>query len=313
MSASSDTGDNKGFAFAIGAYLVWGFLPVYLLLVKTVPPIEFVGWRILFTLPICLAIVALRRQMPVLLAALRQPRVIGWLCVSAVLIAVNWVVYVWAIQNNHVFAASLGYYINPLVNILLGTVFLREKLTRLQWIAVALAATGVAVLAGGAVTMVGISLTLAASFGLYGLVRKQVPVGSLPGLTVESALLAIPAVGVAWFFAQTPAGPSFGQEAGLSFAIVLGGFLTAIPLLMFATAARLLPYSTLGFTQFLAPSIVFLLGLFLFKEPLRPVQLICFMFIWSAAGLFIYDLLARRRRAAQEERAQERKRELTSG
>lgn len=302
MGKASDSGDRSGYASAIGAYLIWGFLPVYLLLVRAVPPIEFVGWRIIFTLPICLVIVAFRRQMAAVLAALRQPRVVGWLCVSAVLIGVNWVIYVWAIQRNHVFAASLGYYINPLVNVLLGTVFLGERLTRLQWIAVGLAATGVAVLAAGAITMLGISLTLAASFALYGLVRKQVPVGSLPGLTIESALLILPAAGIAWYYATSPAGSAFGQEWALSLAIALGGVVTAIPLLMFAVAARRLPYSTLGFIQFLAPSIVFLLGLFVFREPLRPVQAICFVFIWSAAALFIWDLLARRRKVLAEER-----------
>lgn len=297
MIDASNNANKRGVASAIGAYLIWGILPVYLLLVSAVPPTEFVGWRIIFTLPICLVIVAMRRQIAVLLIALRQPRTIGWLCVSAVLIGVNWLVYVWAIQQGYVFAASLGYYINPLLNVLLGTVFLGERLTRLQWIAVALAAVGVAVLAGGAVTMLGISLTLAVSFGLYGLVRKQVPVGALPGLTIESALLIIPAVAVVWHHKVGTDGLAFGSDAGLSLAIMLGGVLTAIPLLMFAVAARLLPYSTLGFIQFLAPSIVFLLGLFVFKEPLRPVQLICFIFIWSAAALFIYDLLARRRKA----------------
>lgn len=302
MSTAAAPPDRTGFAAAVAAYLIWGFFPVYLLLVRAVPPAEFVGWRIIFTLPICLAIVAARGQLEAVLTALRDWRVLGWLAVSSVLIGVNWLVYVWAIQTEHVFAASLGYYINPLFNVLLGTVFLGERLTRLQWIAVGLAATGVAMLAGGALTTLGVSLTLAVSFGLYGLVRKQVPVGALPGLTIESALLMLPAAGVAWVYAATPAGSAFGQEVGLSLAIVLGGIVTAIPLLLFATAARRLPYSTLGFIQFLAPSIVFLLGLFLFNEPLRPVQAVCFLFIWSAAALFVWDLLARRRKAAAAER-----------
>lgn len=302
MDKTPHDAERAGFGSAVAAYLIWGFFPVYLLLVKAVPPAEFVGWRIIFTLPICLFIVTLRRQMGALRVALRSRRVIAWLCVSSLLIAVNWLVYVWAIQTEHVFAASLGYYINPLVNVLLGTVFLGERLSRLQWVAVGLAGTGVALLAGGAVTMLGISLTLAISFGLYGLVRKQVPVGALPGLTIESALLTLPAAGIALHYAASPAGSAMGQDPGLSLAIVLGGFVTAIPLLLFATAARKLPYSTLGFIQFLAPSIVFVLGLFLFEEPLRPVQAICFVFIWSAAALFVYDLLARRRKAAAEER-----------
>lgn len=296
-------GDRKsGYAAALGAYVIWGFLPLYLLLVRNVPPFEFVGWRIIFTLPICLLIVAARQQGTALREAIGDLRALGWLCVSAVLIGVNWLVYVWAIQTNHVFAASLGYYINPLLNVLLGTVFLSERLTRLQWGAVALAAAGVGVLAFKALAMLGISLTLAFSFGLYGLVRKQVSVGSLPGLTIESALLILPAAGIAWFYAASPQGSSFGNDLGLSLSIILGGVVTAVPLLLFALAARRLPYSTLGFIQFLAPSIVFLLGLFVFHEPLRPVQLVCFLFIWSAAALFVYDLVARKRKAALAEK-----------
>lgn len=302
MRDAAHRSERSGYAAALGAYVIWGFLPLYLLLVREVPPFEFVGWRIIFTVPICLAIVAARRQVPILQEALRQPRVIGWLCVSALLIGINWVVYVWAIQTGHVFAASLGYYINPLLNVLLGTVFLKERLTRPQWGAVALATVGVGILAFETLAMLGISLTLAFSFALYGLVRKQVPVGSLPGLTIESALLILPAATIALFYAATPQGSSFGTDPGLSLSIILGGVVTAVPLLLFALAARRLPYSTLGFVQFLAPTIVFLLGLFVFREPLRPVQFVCFLFIWSAAALFAWDLLARRRMAALEEK-----------
>lgn len=295
--APSDSGKDGLFA-AIGAYVIWGFLPVYLLLVRSVPPFEFVGWRIIWTLPLCLLIVAFRKQVPQVLAALRNRRTMGWLLASATLIAVNWTVYVWAIQNHYVFAASLGYYINPLVNVLMGTLLLKERLTRLQWIAVALAAIGVSLLLGGALTTLWISLTLALSFGSYGLIRKQVDVGALPGLTIESLLLLLPASAVVLYFASLPAGSSFTQSAALSLSIMLGGVVTAIPLLLFAIAARKLPYSTLGFIQFLAPSIVFILGITVFHEPLKPVQLACFGFIWAAAALFVWDLLSRRKRAA---------------
>ena len=285
----------SGLAPAVAAYVIWGFLPVYLLLVREVPPFEFVGWRIVWTLPICLLIVAIRRQGPDLRAALGDRRSLLVLSGSAILIGINWLVYVWAIQQGEVLAASLGYYINPLLNVVLGTVFLGERLTRLQWIAVALAACGVALLLGGALTTLWISLTLATSFGIYGLLRKQVAVGSLPGLTIESFILLIPAIAIAIFYAGTPAGSSFGHDLGLSLAIVLGGVVTAIPLLLFAVAARRLDYSVLGMIQFIAPTIVFLLGLTVFEQPLKPVQLACFMFIWAALAIFVWDLLTRRR------------------
>ncbi len=283
---------KSGLPAALGAYLMWGFLPLYLILVAVVPPFEFVAWRIVWTLPICLMIVFARTQWPMVRAALTDWSVLRWLMVSAVLIAINWFVYIWAIQMGHVYAASLGYYINPLLNVLLGTVLLGERLTRPQWIAVAIAAVGVTLLMGGALTTLWISLTLAVSFGTYGLVRKQVPVGALPGLTIESALLLVPSLGIAWWYAQTR-GSSFGHDLELSLLIMLGGLLTALPLLLFAVAARRMAYSTLGFIQFLAPSIVFILGLTVFEEPLLPAQAACFAFIWIAAAIFAWDSLRR--------------------
>lgn len=298
METAETQSRKEGLIAALSAYLIWGFLPVYLLLVRTVPPFEFVGWRIIWTLPLCLLIVAYRKQIGQVLAALRSPRVMGWLLISATLIAVNWCVYVWAIQSGYVYAASLGYYINPLVNVLMGTLLLGERLTRLQWIAVALAAIGVSLLLAGALTTLWISLTLALSFGSYGMIRKRVDVGALPGLTIESILLLLPAIGVVSYFSMLPAGSAFMQSPGLSLSIVLGGVVTAVPLLFFAIAARKLPYSLLGFIQFLAPSIVFILGVTVFDEVLKPVQLACFGFIWAAAALFVWDLLNRRRQAA---------------
>jgi|TARA_R100000093_G_scaffold6463_1_gene4985 chloramphenicol-sensitive protein RarD len=289
--------DRTGLAAAFSAYVIWGFLPLYLILVRSVPAFEFVGWRIIWTLPLCLLIVLARRQGPDLRAALANRRTLGLLALSATLIAVNWVVYVWAIQNGQVYAASLGYYINPLVNVLLGTVLLGEKLSRPQWAAVGLAGIGVSLLAAGALTTLWISLTLALSFGSYGLIRKQLDVGSVPGLTIESALLLLPSFAVAWYYAQTQ-GSSFAVSTELSLAIMAGGVVTAFPLLLFAIAARKLPYSMLGFIQFLAPSIVFVLGLTVFGEELKPVQAACFACIWAAAAIFVWDLVARTRKPA---------------
>ena len=295
MSSAPELRPPSGLPMALGAYLIWGLLPLDLRLVHSVPPFEFVGWRIVFTLPLCLLFIALRGQIAELLAALSNPRTMLLLLASALLIGINWVVYIAAIQNGHVFASSLGYYINPLINVLFGTVFLREKLSRLQWAAVAVAAIGVSLLAWNARDMLWISLTLAVSFSAYGLVRKLVPVGSLPGLTIESAVLVLPAIGfIVW---QTSGGAqaAVGHDLRQSLLVALSGVLTAVPLLLFAIAARRMDYSTLGFVQFMSPTLVFFLGLFVFGEPLRPVQLACFVLIWAAIALFVWDLLARQR------------------
>lgn len=292
----------NGLPFAIGAYLIWGLLPLYLKLIPSVPPVEFVGWRIVFTVPVCLAIVALRRQGAELLAAMRNLKVLGALMASALLIGGNWLIYIFAVQSNHVLAASLGYYINPLLNVLLGTVFLGERLSRLQWVAVAIAAVGVSVLAWGARDMLFISLSLASSFAFYGLVRKLAPVGSLPGLTIETLLLIVPALGVLAFFAAGPAPLSFGQELDTTLLIAGSGVVTAVPLLMFALAARRMDYSALGFVQFLAPTLQFVLSLTVFGESLRPIQLVAFVLIWGAIGVFTCDLIVKRRAAAAQAR-----------
>ncbi|MGX7953144.1 EamA family transporter RarD [Tsuneonella sp. HG249] len=285
----------SGLPAALGAYLIWGFLPLYLILVRTVPAVEFVAWRIIWTVPLCFVIAALRRQWPEILAALRNPRVLGWLAISAMLVGANWLIYIWAIQAGEIYAASLGYYINPLVNVLLGTALLGERLSRRQWLAVAIATVGIASLLAGALTTLWISLTLAFSFGTYGLLRKRVPVGALPGLAVETLLLLAPALAVAGWYGATPAGSSFGGELGMSVLIVLGGALTAIPLWLFAVAARRMDYSTLGFIQFLSPTIVFVLGLTVFDKPLHGAELWAFIAIWIAIAIFVWDLWSQAR------------------
>jgi chloramphenicol-sensitive protein RarD len=285
---------RSGLPAALGAYVIWGFLPLYLIFVSAVPPIEFVAWRVVWTLPLCVIIAALRRQMPEIIAALRNPRLALTLCISAALIGLNWLVYIWAIQTGEVYAASMGYYINPLINVLLGTVLLGERLSWRGWAAVGIAAAGIALLLGGALTTLWISLTLAVSFGAYGILRKRVPVGALPGLTIESLLLLLPALGMIAWYAASPEGQSFGHEWSLSLLIMLGGAVTAIPLWLFAVAARRMAYSTLGFVQFLSPTIVFVLGLTVFDKPLLPAQLYAFVAIWIAIAVFVWDLRASR-------------------
>lgn len=300
MNTPPNQNGTNGLPLAFATFLIWGLMPLYLMLVKAVPPIEFVGWRIIFTLPVCLALVMVLRQTTQLRAALAWP-VLRLLLLSSVMIAINWLFYTVAVQTGHVLATSIGYYMNPLANVLAGTLFLGERLSQRQWLAVALAALGVSLLAWDALDTMGISLALAGSFCAYGLIRKLAPVESLPGLTVESLILLGPAGALLIWYAQGPAGSAFGSDLSLSLLIAASGVITALPLLMFAMAARRMDYSTLGMVQFLAPTIVFFLGLFLFDEPLKTSQLACFVLIWSAIAVFLWDLFEQRRQRLASE------------
>ena len=281
---------GNGLFYALGAHAIWGSMPIYLILVNRVPVLEFVAWRTLFTVPVCLVLIFATSAGEELRAVLRDLRTMRTLLASSCMIAVNWFLYVWAIQTGHVYAASLGYYILPLTMMLLGLVVLGERLTRLQWCAVSLAAIGVGALATGALTTMWISLSLAISFGIYGLLRKTVKAGPLVGLAVESLVLA-PLAGalIAWY-AISPQGTVMGRDSLETFAITIGGLMTAVPLLLFATAARRMPYTVIGFLQFISPTIVFVLGLTVFGEELHPAQLACFVAIWIAAALFTWGL-----------------------
>lgn len=285
----------SGLGYALGAYVLWGLLPLYFLLVLHVPPFEFVAWRIIFTLPVCLGLVFAFGRSHELARAVTSRKTLTYLATSSLLIGANWVLMITAVQTEHLLATSIGYYINPLVNIVIGTVLLGERLSRAQWIAVLLAGTGVAILLTGALSDLWISLGLALLFSFYGYVRKLAPVESLPGLTVETMMLLLPSVVVAHVYASGPTGSSMATDQGTAFALALGGVVTAAPMLLFATAARRMDYSALGFVQFLAPTLTFVLGLTVFGEPLRPAQAVCFVFIWTAIAVFSWDLLTKRR------------------
>lgn len=282
--------DQGGLPYALGAYGIWGFVPLFFKLLDSVPPLEVLSQRIIWSLPICFLIMVLRRQVADFVAAMRDWRALRLMLASSVLIAANWLVYIYAIFSDHVLAASLGYYLNPLVNVLLGMIFLGERLSRWQGAAVAVAGVGVAILLAGALDTLWISLLLALSFGAYGLIRKVAPVGSLPGLGIETTLLLLPALLVAGYYLWVGDGRGFGSDRDVSLLLASSGLITAIPLLLFATAARRMSYAALGFVQYLAPSIVFLLGLFVFGEPLKPAQLACFMLIWISIVVFSVDL-----------------------
>ena len=296
-TAGAGTRPRHGLAFGLGAYAVWGLFPLYVRALHGVPSLEFVAWRLVLAMPVCLVMVLLSGQLGEVRAALRSGKDLAMLLLSAVLIGANWIIFVIAVANGHVLATSLGYYINPLVNVLLGTIFLRERLSGRQWLAVCIAGVGVALMAWDALAMVWISLSLGISFSAYGLVRKVIPVSALAGLTVETILLLPLGLGYLLWLAFLPQASAPGRDLQTTLLLGAAGFFTAIPLFLFAEAARRLDLSALGFLQFCTPTLTFLLGLFVFHEPLHPVQLDCFAIIWLAIAIFIWDLIARRREA----------------
>ena len=290
MTKASEVPPPNGLPFALGAYVIWGFVPVYFKLLSHVPPVEVVAQRILWSIPLLMVIMYFRKQTGEFLVIFRHRAHLRNLLASAALIAVNWLIYIWAVSTDHILAASLGYYLNPLVNVLLGRIFLAERLRPMQLVAVAIAALGVAILIGDALDTLWVSVSLACSFALYGLIRKITPVGAVPGLAVETTLLApLSLAALLWFGVNGTGG--FGDDAQTSGLLVLAGVVTAVPLLLFATAARRMSYASLGFVQYLAPSIVFLLGVFVYGEPLSTTKLVCFVLIWVSIAVFCIDAL----------------------
>ena len=286
---------HSGAIAAVFTYTVWGVLPIYFKWLQAVPALELIGWRIIWTLPVCLVAVAVLRQGAELRAVLANRNHLLRLALSAMLVGANWLIYVAAVNSGHILATSLGYYIIPLINVLLGTVFLGEKLGRLQWTAVAVASLGIGLLAREALDMLTVAIVLGVSFALYGYVRKVTPVGAVPGLTIEAAILFLPAIGIAAWFGQQPAGSSILSDGPTALLIISTGVITAVPLLLFAYAAQRLDLSALGFAQFITPSIGLLIGHFIYGEPLDTARTVCFVLIWIALGLFSWDMLHKAR------------------
>jgi len=290
--------DRNGLLAAIGAYTAWGFMPVFFKQMSAVPALEIIAHRIIWAVPLLIAIMAVRRQLGEYLGVLASWALLRWMLASGALISVNWLVYVWAVNNGHILAASFGYYLNPLLNILAGTLFLGERLSNTQKVAVAVAAAGVAVMgASGALDTLWIGLSLATSFCAYGLVRKMAPVGAVPGLAIETTLLLPVAMAAAFWFAWDGPHPGWGSDMRTTWLLVAGGAITAIPLLLFATAARRMSYSALGFIQYLAPTLQFLCGVLLYGEALSTARLVSFGLIWLALGIFSWEALRRMRTA----------------
>ena len=284
-----DQSRRAGLLFGVGAYLLWGVLPLYFKLLAGVSPTEIVAHRIVWSLVFLALLATLWRRWPAIRAAATTKRVMMTLTVTALLIAVNWLIYIWAVLNGHVLAGSLGYYLNPLVNVLLGVVLLKERLTRGQAAAVALAALGVSVLAVRAADGLWISLTLALSFGLYGFIRKIAPVDALEGLAMETAILAPVSLAYVLWLQQQGMGGFAAHGASTNALLIVGGAVTAIPLLLFNAAAKRLPYSTLGFLQYIAPSLQFLLAVSVFGEPFTGAHALCFGAIWAALLIFAWE------------------------
>ena len=279
--------ERKGLWLGVGAYVLWGLLPLYLKLLASVPALQVLSHRVVWSLLLLAIAVIVLRKVPAIRAAARG-RTLFLLMASATLIAINWLVYIWSVQHAHVLEASLGYFINPLVNVALGVAVLGERVSRVQKIAVGIAAAGVlalAVVGGGAI---GISLALAASFGLYGLIRKVAKIDALGGLTVETMLLAPASLAVILYASATGQG-AFGETRSLDWLLILAGPATAAPLLLFAAAARRLRYATLGLLQYIAPTLQFAEAVLLFGEPLRAIHIVTFVAIWTGCALYAWD------------------------
>jgi len=290
---------RAGLAAAVAAFFLWGLFPLYWKMLAGVPALEVVAHRMAWGLVAMAAWVTMAARWADARAVAARTRTVVRLAGSGALISVNWLLYIWAVIHGHVVDASLGYFINPLVNVVLGVLVLRERLGRAQGIAVALAAAGVAVLAIAHGRLPWIALALALSFGLYGLARKTVGADAVTGLLWETALLAPLAAGYLFLLARQGTG-AFGPSApATSLLLALGGPVTAVPLVLFALGARALPLSTVGFLQYLSPSIQFLLAVLVFREPFTPVHAATFAFIWAALAILTWDL---RRRLRYERR-----------
>ncbi len=289
----------RGLAAGAAAFTIWGLFPVYLHPLSGVPALQVIAHRIAWSCLFLMAWLLVRGQLGVLTLTLARPALLARLALTALLITANWLVYVWSVTHNHIVDTSLGYYINPLVNVLLGVVVLHERLNRAQWTAIALAALGVlylAVLAGRPPWIAG---SLALSFSLYGFVRKIISVDALPGLTTETLLLMPLAVGYLAWCHWAGSGALTTHGPGVAALLIGSGLITAIPLFLFAYGARALPYSTVGVLQYIAPSLQLACGVVLFHESFGPARAAGFALIWSALLIYAVDGLWRARSAAR--------------
>jgi chloramphenicol-sensitive protein RarD len=286
---------NKGILNGLAAYVLWGFFPIYWKLLHDVPALQVIGHRIAWSFILLIGVILVTRQWKDFRSAVRTPKTIAIYSIAAVLLSVNWLIYVWGVNAGFIVETSLGYFINPLISVLLGVIFLRERLRTMQWIPVALAGAGVLYLTLAYGRLPWIALSLAFSFGIYGLVKKLAPLGSLYGLTLETALV-FPIALIYLSFVDFTGTGSFLRENALTNIFLIGtGVVTSIPLLMFASAARQIPLTMIGVLQYIAPTLQFLIGVFLYHEPFDKSRLVGFGLVWLALIIFwVENYLAHR-------------------
>lgn len=299
-------GAGAGLGFALGAYGLWGVLPVFFLLMSPSGPFEIVAWRIVFSLVFCVVLLAVTRGFPSFAALLRQPRLVATMGLAGALIVVNWTTFIVATLAGHVVEAALGYFMNPIVTILLAVVVLRERLRPAQWVAVGLSVVAVAVIVVGTGRVPWVSLVLAFSFGLYGLVKKQVGgrVDAIGGLTLETMLLTPVAAAALVVMGVTGIGGGlvFGTVGVLhTLTVISSGIVTAVPLLFFAAATRRLPLATIGLTQYLAPVLQLIVGVVLLHEEMPVTRWIGFAIVWLALIVLTVDVIVHSRRQRNPE------------
>ncbi|MGB3723134.1 MAG: EamA family transporter RarD [Pacificimonas sp.] len=282
QAATAAAEKRAGLFAALGAYLLWGMMPVYLKLFDGMSAAAVLAHRVLWSAVLLMLVVIAIRKGAALTAALSNPRLMGWLIFSALMIGANWYIYTWAVLNARVLDASLGYFIQPIINTALGVVLLKERLTAWQWLAVGLALTGIAIMTAAMGSLPLVSLGLAGAFALYALARNRAAVDAITGLLIETAILA--PVALWWLMAR--AGGVFAQPLDLMLLLMLSSVVTSVPLALYGHAARRLTLSALGFLQYIAPTCVFLLGVFAYGEAMDVGRLTAFAFIWAGLAAF---------------------------
>jgi chloramphenicol-sensitive protein RarD len=293
-----ERGLKKGIWYAIGAYCAWGLFPIYWKWLHKVPALELIAHRIAWSFILLAVIIFITRQWKLFHSTLTRKVFLIYLA-AAVLLSINWLTYVWAVNAGFIVETSLGYFINPLLSVLMGVIFLRERLRTWQWVPIGLAAAGVLYLTFAYGALPWIALTLAFSFGIYGLVKKTAPLGSLYGLTLETSILFIPAVGFLVYLQTIHQGAFLNSNAVTDLLLAGAGLVTTLPLLMFASAAQRIPLSLVGVLQYIAPTLQFLIGVLVYKELFDQSRLIGFGTVWLALILFWGEgLLARRARVS---------------
>lgn len=292
--------DRKGVLYAIGAYMMWGLFPLYWKQLETIPALQLIGHRIGWSFILLLAVILVTRQWQAFRTAARDAKTVRIYFVAAVLISINWFTYVWAVTQGFVVETSLGYYINPLFSVLLGVTIFREHLRPVQWVPIGLATLGVLYLTFTYGALPWIALTLAFTFGLYGLVKKTAPLGSLYGLTLETGLLFVPAIVYLVICEVTGQGAFLHSGLKADWMMIGAGLVTIIPLLFFASAAQRVPMTTIGVLQYINPTMQFLLGVLLYKEPFTRNRLIGFGLVWIGLILFWAEGLIARRNLSPE-------------